>query len=145
MDEKKIESELRGNTLKVYWYMLEHGGESSVGVREIQRALGFSSPTLAAYHLDKLVNFGLVDKRLGEYYLVKIVKVGVLKYFMRFGSFLLPRYVLYAMLFTALLVFGMLRFDKVSFWSVLALIFGILGTAIFWYETLKVWRESRKL
>jgi len=51
MDEKKIESELRGNTLKVYWYMLEHGGESSVGVREIQRALGFSSPTLAAYHL----------------------------------------------------------------------------------------------
>ena len=91
------------------------------------------------------MNFGLVDKRLGEYYLVKIVKVGVLKYFMRFGSFLLPRYVLYAMLFTALLVFGMLRFDKVSFWSVLALIFGILGTAIFWYETLKVWRESRKL
>jgi hypothetical protein len=145
MDEKKIESELRGNTLRVYWYLLEHGGESGVGVREVQRALGFSSPTLAAYHLDKLVNLGLVDKRRGEYYLVKTVKVGVLKYFMRFGSFLLPRYVLYAMLFTALLVFGMLRFDKVSFWSVLALIFGILGTAIFWYETLRVWRESRKL
>jgi hypothetical protein len=145
MDEKKIESELRGNTLRVYWYLLEHGGESGVGVREVQWALGFSSPTLAAYHLDKLVNLGLVDKRRGEYYLVKTVKVGVLKYFMRFGSFLLPRYVLYAMLFTALLVFGMLRFDKVSFWSVLALIFGILGTAIFWYETLRVWRESRKL
>jgi len=143
-DEEKLEAKLKGNTLRVYWYLLKSGG-SSVGVREVQRALGFSSPTLAAYHLDKLVNLGLVDKRHGEYYLVKTVKVGVLKYFMRFGSFLLPRYVLYAMLFTALLVFGMLRFDKVSFWSVLALIFGILGTAIFWYETLRVWRESRKL
>ena len=144
MSEEKLESELKGNTLRVYWFMLRSVGDS-VGIREVQRALGFSSPTLAAYHLDKLVNLGLVDKRRGEYYLVKTVKVGVLKYFMRFGSFLLPRYVLYAMLFTALLVFGMLRFDKVSFWSVLALIFGILGTAIFWYETLRVWRESRKL
>jgi len=144
VSEEKLESELKGNTLRVYWFMLRSVGDS-VGIREVQRALGFSSPTLAAYHLDKLVNLGLVDKRRGEYYLVKTVKVGVLKYFMRFGSFLLPRYVLYAMLFKALLVFGMLRFDKVSFWSVLALIFGILGTAIFWYETLRVWRESRKL
>lgn len=143
-DERKIESELRGTTLRVYWYLLGHS-DGSVGVREVQRALGFSSPTLASYHLDKLVNLGLVDKKLGEYYLVKTVKVGVLKQFIRFGSFLLPRYVLYAMLFTALLVFGILRFDKVSFWSVLALIFATLGATIFWYETLRVWHESRKL
>lgn len=143
-DEEKLEAELKGNTLRVYWYVLKSGG-SSVGVRETQRALNFSSPTLAAYHLDKLVDLHLVEKKRGEYYLVKTVKVGVLKQFMKFGTLLLPRYVLYATFFTALLVFCIVRFDQVSFWSVLTLIFGVLGTAIFWYETVRAWRERRKL
>jgi len=143
VDEKKIESELKGNTLRVYWFTLRSGGDS-VGIREVQRALGFSSPTLAAYHLDKLVDLHLVEKKRGEYYLVKTVKVGVLKQFMKFGTFLLPRYLLYATFFTALLVFCIVRFDQVSFWSVLALIFGVIGTAIFWYEAVRAWRESRR-
>lgn len=144
VDEEKIAAELKGNTLRVYWYLLKSAG-SNVGVREVQRALGFSSPTLAAYHLDKLVDLGLVGKKRGEYSLVKMVKVGVLKQFMRFGAFLLPRYILYATFFTALLVFCVVMFDQVSFWSVLALIFGALGTAIFWYETARAWLESRRL
>ena len=104
VDEERIESELKGNTLRVYWFMLRSGGDS-VGIREVQRALGFSSPTLAAYHLDKLVDLHLVEKKRGEYYLVKTVKVGVLKQFMKFGTLLLPRYLLYATFFTALLFF----------------------------------------
>jgi len=144
VDEEKIERELKGKTLQVYWYLLKSGG-GSVGVREVQRALRFSSPTLAAYHLDKLVDLGLVDKKHGEYYLAKTVKVGVLKQFMKLGTFLLPRYILYATFFTTLLVFCVIRFDQVSFWSVLALIFGVLATVISWYETVRAWRESRKL
>lgn len=144
VDEEKIAAELKGNTLRVYWYVLRSAG-SSVGVREVQRALGLSSPTLASYHLQKLVDMGLVEKKHGDYYLVKTVKVGVLKQFMRFGAFMLPRYVLYATFFTALLIFCVVRFDQASFWSVLALIFGSLGAVIFWYETVRVWYESRRL
>ena len=45
-DEKaKIEFELRGKTLKVYLYVLKQG--KPVGVREVQRELGFSSPSVA--------------------------------------------------------------------------------------------------
>lgn len=143
MDEKKIESELKGNTLRVYWFTLRSGGDG-VGIREVQRALGFSSPTLAAYHLDKLVDLHLVEKKRGEYYLVKTVKVGVLKQFVKFGTFLLPRYVLYATFFSALLVFCIVRFDQVSFWSVLALIFGLIGTTIFWYEAVSAWYHRRE-
>lgn len=142
MDEDKIESELKGKTLRVYWFMLKSGGDAAVGVRELQRALGFSSPTLAAYHLEKLEKLGLVRKEHGDYYLAKEVRVGVLKQFMRFGSFLLPRYVFYAATFTTLFILYLFRFEEVSFHSVFGLMALVLGMAIFWYETIRAWCQK---
>jgi hypothetical protein len=48
-DEEIIESELKGKTLLVYMHILK-SKEPSVGVREIQRALSFSSPSVSSYH-----------------------------------------------------------------------------------------------
>ena len=143
VDEERISGELKGNTLRVYLYVLKSSG--NVGAREVQRALGFSSPTLAVYHLDKLVELGLVEKRYGEYELVREGKVGVLKQFMRVGSVMLPRHLFYATLFTTLLILYtvyLLGFECVSFSSVFALIFGALGVITSWYETIKAWREK---
>jgi len=80
MSEEKIESVLKGNTLRVYWFLLR-SSNGVVGARETQRALKFSSPALAVYHLDKLTELGLAEKTYGEYRLVKAVNVGVLKQF----------------------------------------------------------------
>src|SRR3972149_578745 len=104
MENDKVESELRGNTLRVYWKLLK-SQKGIIGVREVQRALKFSSPALASYHLTKLEELGLVEKTNGEYRLKKEVRVGALKQFTRFGSFMLPRYSFYAALLTTLLVF----------------------------------------
>ena len=142
IDEEKIESELKGKTLRVYWFILRSGGDVAVGVRELQRALDFSSPTLAAYHLKKLEELGLVKKKHGEYYLAKEVRVGVLKQFIRFGAFLLPRYVFYAATFTTLLILYLFKFEEMSFYSVFALMVLVLGTVIFWYETVRAWRQK---
>jgi len=142
-DEEKLAAELKGNTLRVYLYVLKSSG--NVGVREVQRALGFSSPTLAVYHLDKLAELGLVEKKFGEYHLVREVKVGVLKQFVRVGAFMLPRHLFYATLFTTLLILFMiylLGFEQVSFSSIFALIFGALGVITSWYETIKAWRQK---
>ena len=140
-DDDKIGSVLRGNTLRVYWHVLR-SGDRVVGVRGTQRALGFSSPALAVYHLDKLTELGLVEKEpTGEYRLVRAVNVGVLKQFVRFGTFVLPRYFLYATMFTTLLVFFLTQFRHVNFYSVFALIFGLLGAVILWYETAVAWRQ----
>jgi len=141
VDEEKIESELKGKTFQVYWFLLKCGG--GVGVREVQRALRFSSPRLAAYHLEKLEELGLVKKEHGEYFLVREVKVGVLKQFVRFGAFLLPRYLFYATMFTTFLIYIVVRFEEVSTYSVFALVLSVLGTVIFWYETLRAWRQKR--
>jgi len=141
VDEEKIASELKGNMLRVYWHLLR-SPNGVVGVRETQKSLGFSSPALSAYHLDKLVELGLVQKVRGEYYLVRVVNVGVLKQFVKFGSFVLPRYTLYATMFTTLLVFYLTQLRDINFYSVFALVLGILATGILWYETVRVWRQK---
>ena len=141
MSEEKIESLLKGNTLRVYWFLLR-SSSGTVGARETQRALKFSSPALAVYHLDKLAELGLAEKTDGEYRLVKAVNVGVLKQFVRFGALMLPRHFLYATLFTTLLIFYLTQFNRVDFYSAFAIILGLLATGIMWYETLKAWRQK---
>jgi DNA-binding transcriptional ArsR family regulator len=139
-EEEKIESELRGNTLRVYWVLLR-SQSAPVGVREVQRQLGFSSPALASYHLSKLVELGLVEEKNSEYHLKREVRVGVLKQFTKFGSIMLPRYVLYAAMWTTLFIYFLVQLRDVNFYSVFAFIFGLLGIIILWYETLRVWRQ----
>ena len=141
VDEDKIASELKGNMLRVYWRLLR-SPNGVVRVRETQKALGFSSPALASYHLEKLMELGLVKKVRGEYRLVRVVSVGVLKQFVKLGSFVLPRYTLYATMFTTLLIFYLTQLRDINFYSVFALIFGILATGILWYETVRAWRQK---
>ena len=132
---------MKGNTLRVYWALL-NSRDGVIGVRELQRQLGFSSPALAAYHLSKLEELELVAKERGHYRLVREVKVGVLKQFVKLGTFLLPRYVLYATMFTMLLVFFLTQLRELNFYSVFALMLGVLGTVILWFETVRVWMQK---
>ena len=124
----------------MYWHLLR-SSSGVVRVRETQRSLGFSSAALALYHLEKLLELGLVRKVRDEYQLTKTVDIGVLKQFTKIGTFLLPRYTLYATMFTTLLIFYVSQFRMVNFHSVFALIFGVLATAILWYEAVRTWRQ----
>ena len=140
MSKENVAPELKGNTLRVYWYLLQCS-KNFAGPRQIQRELGFKSPALAAYHLDKLMELGLVEKIKGEYQVTEVVDVGVLKQFMKLGSFIVPRYVTYATMITILFGFFLSQFREITFYSLFALIFGTLSIVIFWYETIRVWRS----
>ncbi|MFQ5759179.1 MAG: hypothetical protein ACE5IF_05835 [Candidatus Bathyarchaeia archaeon] len=138
-----IESEMRGKTLLVYWYLL---GSSSprVGVREVQRSLGFSSPSVAAHHLNKLLDLGLVDKSgTGEYFLVREVDVGVLRFFTRLGRFLVPRYLFYSVFLSTMLIVYLIFYGWYgSIHNVAAITFGSVACFILWLETVRLWREK---
>jgi len=138
-----IESQLKGKTLLVYWFMLKTPG-SPIGVREIQRSLGFSSPSVAAHHLEKLLSLGVVEKTpQGEYIVREAVKVGVLKFFTRLGHFLIPRYLFYSVWFSTMLIIYLTIYGQSGgIHNIIALIFGILACSILWYETLRLWREK---
>jgi len=138
-----IESQLKGKTLIVYWFMLK-AQTTPVGVREIQRALGLSSPSVAAHHLDKLLSLGLVERNMrGEYFLAREVKVGVLRFFTRLGRFMVPRYLFYSVWFTTmLLVYLVLYGPSGSIHNIVAMIFGALASGILWFETIRLWMEK---
>jgi hypothetical protein len=142
-DLASIEAQLKGKTLLVYWFMLRSPG-SSVGVREIQRTLGFSSPSVASYHLEKLCSLGLVGKNLiGEYSIKEDVKVGVLNFFTRLGRFLVPRYLFYSVLFSTMLIMYLTLYGHSGgIHNLIAVLFGVLACSILWYETVRLWREK---
>lgn len=141
-DEEIIESELKGKTLLVYMHILK-AKESSVGVREIQRALGFSSPSVSSYHLNKLKDLGLVESIRGDYSLIREVRVGVLKQFVSVGGIMLPRYLFYAVLVTTMLATFLLQNPYIpTEMYITTVIFGLVPLVILWYETYRLWRDK---
>jgi len=143
-DDEVIESELKGKTLLVYMYMLKNPAEA-VGVREIQRSLGFSSPSVSSYHLTKLQDLGLVENVYGDYRIAKEVKVGVLRQFITLGGVMLPRFLFYAVLVTTMLATYLLqRPFYPSPESITTLVMGLVPAVILWYETIRIWRDRPK-
>ncbi len=140
-DEELLEAELRGKTLLVYLYLLR-SRRNTVGVREVQKALRFSSPSVAAYHLNKLRELGLVESIRGDYRLTRMVKVGVLRRFVAVRGLLLPRLLFYAVLVTSMLITYLIQYPQFTRRNVAAMILGLVPTIILWYETLKTWREK---
>jgi len=141
-DESIIEAELRGTTLQVYWYMLSQN--QAVGVREVQRAIGMSSPSVASHHLSKLISMELIEKRAdNSYEVTRVVKVGVLKNFIDFRGKFLPRYIFVAIFFTAYTL-AYLALTTIAQPGVydryIALVIGVVGALFAWIESVRLWK-----
>jgi predicted DNA-binding transcriptional regulator len=142
MDERedtgRVERELKGKTLQVYVYMLKK--KDPVGVREIQRDLQFSSPSVANYHLEKLISLNLVSQdEYGRYFLAQKAQISVLESFVNVGGRTIPRMSFFAAFFTTLLVaYIVLNFNSLN---IHAVGFASAGAGAFWIETVRVWRR----
>ncbi len=138
-DTGKVERELKGKTLQVYIYMLRK--KEPVGVREIQRDLNFSSPSVANYHIEKLVGLNLVSRdEYGRYYLAQKAQISVLESFVNVGGRTVPRMSFFAAFFTTLLI-AYVILNLHSSINIHAVGFAIAAAAAFWFETVRVWRR----
>ena len=63
-----------------------------LGIREIQRALKLSSPSVAQYHLTRLESAGFVKKEAGNYVIDRITLDSCVK----ISRFLIPKYLFYS-------------------------------------------------
>ena len=136
----EVETEVFGNRqrFRIYWFMLTKS--EPLGVREIQRGLGISSPSVVSHHLERLKGAGIVSvDDYGRYALESKVEVGVMQAFTRVGSFMLPRFSFYAVFLTSSLVMYLLLFGGDA--NVFAVVFGAVGSLFFWYESFRVWRR----
>ncbi len=138
--ETELEYALRGKAWKVYWYLLKNGAPA--GVREVQRALHFSSPSIAFHHLEQLRELGLVEKQDigGHYVLVGEVKIGVLRHYVKLGKLLFPRYFFYALFSTMFYALYLgLMVHSFTRDNVFIILFGAIVCSIFWYEAYRIW------
>lgn len=89
---------LRGTTLKVYRHLFKLG--QPAGIREVQRGLSLSSPSVAEYHLKKLLQSGLVREEGGGY----VVDRAVWDNMVRIRKTIIPVQAFYVVFFAAALV-----------------------------------------
>ena len=134
-----VKSKLKGTTLRVYWHLLRSGKPTTI--RHLQRDLRFSSPSVASYHLEKLIDMGLVKKVRGDYGLKKTVSLEAMSSFVRISHLMIPRYIFYTTFFFTLLIVFMVGYvGSLSLQGVFALVFGVSGFIITGYETWRQWR-----
>jgi predicted DNA-binding transcriptional regulator len=75
--DKPSDTRLSGSTYKVYRYMLKQG--RPVGISDVQKGMGLSSPSVSQYHLKKLVRLGLIKEEQGGYLVDKVVLENVIR------------------------------------------------------------------
>jgi len=138
-DSETVDKLLKGRTMSVYALLVSQGEK---GVREVQRELRFSSPSLALHHLSKLVDLDLVKKDAhGNYSVSRTVRVGSLSLFIKFGSRLLPRFLFLGTLFTAMLIVYMMFFFS---WpptggDLMFVVMSIIAIFVVFYESRRIW------
>jgi DNA-binding transcriptional ArsR family regulator len=136
--EKEDVDTLKGTTLDIYRFLLK--ANKPIGIREIQRALSLSSPSVAQHHLARLENAGLIKREWGDYVINRVVLENCVK----ISRFLIPRYFFYLLFAVAVLVLELtvLRPNVLCEAYVFSVIAAIIFIVIFGYEVIKIWRKG---
>jgi hypothetical protein len=139
VEDPNIERKLSGRTLQVYLY-LQRKKEPS-GIREVQRDLGLSSPSVADYQVEKLVSMGLAAKdNHGRVFVTRKVRVKALDSYVNFGRFSVPRLAFYASVFTAVaILYVAFSFSSLSIYGVAV---PAAAAAVLWLEAWRMWKFS---
>jgi hypothetical protein len=134
-----VSQEVRGNTLKVYLYLLRHGPSE---LRDVQHGVGLSSASLASYHLGKLSDAGFVTQdEHGRYSAVKEASDRVLEGYSRIGPTIVPQLFFFALLFSILVAFFSFGALYASGFTPYLVALGVAMVLVFWYETVRLWRR----
>jgi len=129
---------LRGTTLKVYLFMVKHG--KPVGIREVQKALKLSSPSLAAYHLSKLEEADLLKREGGDYIVNKVLLENMIK----IRHMLIPRYFFYSLFAVLALIVELtfMRPPSLTRWYLFSILVNLVLAIALCYETVKIWSKG---
>ncbi|MDE1858106.1 MAG: hypothetical protein KGI26_03450 [Thaumarchaeota archaeon] len=136
---KKGPADIRGNTLRVYVYLLRSGASE---LRDVQRALGFSTPSLASYHLGRLVEAGYATQdEHGRYLVVQGATNAILDGYTKLGGVVVPQLLFFAIMFSV--VIGFFAYMSLMYAAYVPLLVGAAAVMVlvFWYETARVWRR----
>ena len=132
-------SRLTGTTLKVYRLLYREG--KPLGLFEVQKKAALSSPSVARYHLDKLLNQGLVSEKDGGF----VVERTIFENMIRIRRSLIPLQTTFVIFFGTTLagLFFIFRPATISSLFVAAVAINLAAIGIFLYQTFETiiqWR-----
>lgn len=136
MEGKGADGVLEGTTRRVFRFVYRQRGP--VGIRDVQRGLGLSSPSVAHYHIAKLLRAGLV-REAGEGY---VVDKAVFEDMVRVRKTVVPIQTAYAAFFltAAVVLATLMRPDPISTMYVFALSVVLVAFALSLFEAYKATR-----
>lgn len=137
---------LSGTTWNVYLHILT--SERPQGVREVWRALNLSTPSLAQYHINKLLEMRLIEPTQdGKYQINGTTQMDTLRGFVLLRGHLIPRLVFYSALMlgilSAYLFFWPFRWDFRDLVVLTVSVFSILAFSFEAYNQYRGLRSSQ--
>jgi len=110
-----------------------------VGVHEVQNGLALSSPSVAHYHIRKLVEQGLAREEAGGYVVDKLIFENMI----RIRRSVIPFQTTYLALFvsTFLIMLTVFR-SEISGVYIFALIVNAMAIGVFLFETVKSFKQK---
>lgn len=127
---------LKGTTLRVYRYLFKLGQPASI--RDIQRGLNLSAPSVAEYHVNKLLRSGLIKEDAHGYVVDRMVWQNMI----RMRRTVIPFQAIYAVFLAAALVVMMLVLRGVPAEGyVFGVIVIMIALGFSLYETAKALRQ----
>jgi hypothetical protein len=131
--------EVTGRTLRVFLYLVRKGASD---LRDVQRDLGFSTASLASYHLGKLVEAGYVSQNEhGQYLATKDSEKVLLEGYSRVGAVLVPQLFFFSILFTVVVGFFAVMSLNYSSYVPLLVVTSLAMLVVLWYQTIRIWRR----
>jgi hypothetical protein len=129
-----LKSSVTGTTRRVYLYILS--SRTPVGVRDVWRGLDLSSPSLAQYHINKLLELELIDiDQFGKFQANAQTKLDVLQNFLFLRGKVVPRLVIFGVLSVGLLIVYILLWPFTGdFRDLIVVAFSLFSASILFFE-----------
>ena len=129
-----------GKTLDVYLCILT--ADTAIGVRDIWRTLDFSSPSLAQYHVNKLLDLKLIETDFdGKYKINDQESIEALRSFLLLRGMLILRLTIYSALIMGLMVSYVMYWPwRGDFRDLVTLFIGLFSAGAFLFEAVKQYR-----
>jgi hypothetical protein len=121
-------------TWNVYLHILT--SREPVGVRDVWRELKLSSPSLAQYHVNRLLELGMVAQTSeGKYVASEEKRVEALKGFLLLYGKLVPRLVFYGALIAGILAFYLIAWPiGLNFRDLTVIAVAVISILAFFFE-----------
>ncbi len=142
-EARRGKSYLSGTTWEVYLCILT--SREPVGVRDVWRALKLSSPSLAQYHLNKLMDLEVVSQtRRGKYVVEEKERVEALRSFVLLRGKLIPRLVFYGAFVSGVLLCYLVFWSfECNFRDLVVLAVSVFCIFAFFFEAYIQYRSLR--